>query len=410
MAALDPGPAPLGEAADGPDILLRRPSDLAREGPITSRGSGGHPVWPKRFAATPNDRQALLVLLGLASLTPRRLLELASVQPTAAACLAAVRAGRAGSDGDRRVADSIDPVEVGERVMGTGSRLIAVGDPDYPPALFDLFDPPAGLFVAGSLLPADEPRVAVVGARRCSPSGREIASTLGRTLASAGACVVSGGARGIDEAAHRGALDAGGRSVAVLGCGLDVPYPRSNGKLFDRVRTRGALVSEYPPGTPAEPFRFPARNRIVAALARAVVVVEGAAGSGSMITAEHAMEVGREVFGVPGPITSPLSFVPHTLVRDGATLVRGTQDLLDDLHLGTVPSAGSGSPSAPGSPAALSTDEAVVWDVLLGPTTADAVAHAVGKPVSRVIGSLVGLELRGLVRQVGGRYQRRFPG
>jgi DNA processing protein len=389
------------------DATLRRPSDIARE---AGAGGGrfprerGHPEWPEGFATGPEDRAALLVLLSLASLTPRRLLELASVEATASACLAAVRAGRAGSEGDRRFAGSVDPAEVRRAVEATGTRLVAVHDAEYPPALLDLFDPPAGLFVAGFALRSEEPRVAIVGARSCSPSGREAASVLAGALVSAGACVVSGGARGIDEAAHRGAVSAGGRSIAVLGCGLDVPYPRSNAKLFQELRATGVLVTEYPPGTRAEPFRFPARNRIVAALATAVVVVEGAEGSGSMITAEHAMEIGREVFGVPGPISSPLSFVPHTLIRDGATLVRGAAELLQDLAL--APSAPSGS--GPGSPASLTPEEAAVWDALVSASTPDTIARAVDRPVSRVIGALVALEIRGVVRQVGGRYQRRL--
>src|SRR5205809_6482365 len=156
----------------------------------------------------------------------------------------------------------------------------------------------------------------MVGARSCSSIGKEVATAFGRGLAGAGVCVVSGGARGIDAASHRGALRAGGRTIAVLGCGIDLLYPGQNRALLREVLGSGALVSEYPPGTPAEPFRFPARNRIVAALCRAVVVVEGARGSGSMITADHALDVGREVFAVPGAVSSPLAAVPLELIRD----------------------------------------------------------------------------------------------
>src|SRR5205814_3118131 len=136
-----------------------------------------------------------------------------------------------------------------------------------------------------------------------------------------------------DAAAHHGALRAGGPTVAVWGSGIDMPYPRRNATLFRDIRERGTVVSEYPPGTPAEPFRFPARNRIVAALSCAVVVVEGGEGSGSMITADHAMEIGRDVFAVPGLVTSPLSFAPHSLIREGAGLLRGPDDLLADLGM-----------------------------------------------------------------------------
>ena len=241
-----------------------------------------------------------------------------------------------------------------------------------------------------------------MGARNCSPSGRDVAGVLARGLALAGACVVSGGARGIDAAAHRGALRAGGRTISVLGCGIDILYPGQNRALLQEIARAGAVVSEYPPGTPAEPFRFPARNRIVAALCRAVVVVEGATGSGSMITAEHALDVGRDVFAVPGAVTSPLAAVPLELIRDGATLVRGPEDLLADL--------GWTVSSAEGVARSLSASERAVWAALTAAMAPDAVAGAAAMPLPEVISALVGLELRGAVRLVGGRYERRVEG
>src|SRR5207245_870798 len=170
-----------------------------------------------------------------------------------------------------------------------------------------LFDPPAALFVRGHPLSGLTPRISIVGARNCTASGRDTATALGQALAGAGVCVVSGGARGIDAAAHRGALAGGGRSICVLGCGIDLAYPRQHRGLFEDLARTGAVVSEYPPRTKAEPFRFPARNRIVAGLSQGVVVVEGAAGSGSMITADHALDLGREVFAVPGTISRALA-------------------------------------------------------------------------------------------------------
>jgi DNA processing protein len=326
-----------------------------------------------------------------------------------------VRSGRAGSDGDRAWASRIDAADVDARLRSAGARLIAVGDPGYPQALLDLFDPPAGLFALGAALDDGPPRVAMVGARNCSRSGREIATLLAASLARAGACVVSGGARGIDAHAHAGALGAGGPTIAVLGCGIDVAYPRQNARLLQEIGARGTVVSEYPPGVRAEPFRFPARNRIVAALSRAVVVVEGAHGSGSMITAEHAMEIGRDVFAVPGPVTSPLSQVPHALIRDGAALLRGPQDLLHDLGLAVdLAEGGSGSKRRNQSEreerlvASLPEAERAVWEVLTEPLPADAVARTLGRPVPGVIAALVGLEIRGMVRQSGGRYDRRM--
>ncbi len=279
--------------------------------------------------------------------------------------------------------------------------MVAVGDPEYPESLLDLFDPPAVLFARGRRLSSLTPRVAIVGARNCSESGRDVATALGLALSRAGVGVVSGGAIGIDAAAHQGALAGGGRSVCVLGCGIDLVYPASNRKLIDDVASSGAVVSEYPPGTKAEPFRFPARNRIVAGLSRGVVVVEGASGSGSMITADHAVDLGRSVFGVPGPVWSPLTQVPLELIREGATMIRGAEDLLEDLGLA---SAGHGAARLPEglSPAARG-----AWDALRSPATPDALAGGIGLPLGAVLAGLLELELHGLVRAVGGRYERR---
>ena len=182
-----------------------------------------------------------------------------------------------------------------------GARFLTPDDAEYPSSCLQLDDPPVALYVRGARLDVDEVRVAIVGARRCSTLGGEIARDLGRRLGSAGVCVVSGAAYGIDASSHRGALDAGGRTIAVLGSGIDVGYPRSSADLIERIAQTGSVVSEYAPGVPAEPHRFPARNRIVVALSSALVVVEGAALSGSRISVDHALDLGREVFAVPGP-------------------------------------------------------------------------------------------------------------
>jgi DNA processing protein len=250
--------------------------------------------------------------------------------------------------------------------------------------------------------------VAIVGARTCSPAGHEVASQLGRALADAGVWVVSGGARGIDSAAHRGSIEAGGSTIAVLGCGIDVAYPRQNRGLLAEIGRSGAIVTEYPPGTPPEPFRFPARNRIVAGLARAVVVVEGAPGSGSMITADHALDLGREVFAVPGPVTSELAAVPLALIREGATLIRGPEDLLEDLGIEARAGPGERGDGTPPGIGAQGGTEDVVWGALSAPTTPDALARVTHLALPEVISALVGLELKGFVRQTGGRYERRL--
>lgn len=353
------------------------------------------PRWPEGFVSGPEDRRALLVLSALRGITPRRMIDVAASVGCAAATLAEIREGRAGSRNDQRAARELDPSVIAASASACGARLVPWGSPGYPVQLVHVHDPPALLYVVGRDLPDATRAVAVVGARRCSELGREVARSIGHALALAGACVVSGAARGIDSAAHEGALDAGGETLAVLGCGIDVPYPSR--RMLERIRGLGTLVSEFAPGTPPEPHRFPARNRIVAGLAGATVVVEGAGGSGSMITAEHAMEFGRDVFAVPGSVNDPLSSVPLQLIRDGATLIRGAEDLLDDLGL---------EGHATADRVDLAPVEREILAHLVGPTLPERVASALGTQVPDVVAVLMGLELRGLVRSVGGRYER----
>jgi DNA processing protein len=204
-----------------------------------------------------------------------------------------------------------------------------------------------------------------------------------------------------------GAVERARPTVAVLGSGIDTAYPPSSRGLVGAIATRGTVVSEYPPGTPAEPFRFPARNRLVAALSRAVVVVEGAPGSGSLITAEHALDLGREVFAVPGPVFSELAAAPLELIRDGATLIRGPDDLLGDIGLLATPGEDTGAPSVPGEDdPRIPTEARSVWRALAAQASADEVATALGLPPSEVLPILVALEVAGLITRSGGRFRR----
>ena len=334
--------------------------------------------------------------------TTRKLFELAVREQTATGCLRAIQGGRAGSDADRARLQEVSPELVAEALNACGARIVTPSDHEYPRSLEDLADPPATLFVRGRGLSELFPRVALVGARRCSLLGADVAKEIGAGLAAAGVTVVSGGARGIDTASHRGALAADGSTIAVLGCGIERAYPASNRGLLDRVAEEGAVLSEYPPGVLPDAFRFPARNRIVAALAEAVVVVEGATGSGSLITADHALDLGRAVYAVPGPVTSALAEVPLALIREGAGMIRGAEDLLADLGR-LDPEAGSAA-----SPPNLSTAEQSVLNSLAGPTLAETVARSLDWELTDAIAALVGLELRGLVRSVGGRFERRL--
>lgn len=372
--------------------------------------SVAHPpgAWPDGFAATAGDRDALLVLAHLEGLTPRQLGELARRHGSAAGCLHAIRCGAAGSDQMRGVVSGIDPSAVRAALRRAGARAVFPGEREHVAALADLPDPPASLFVRGHDLTGvlELPAVAVVGARRCSAYGREIAEAIAFAVASRAFAVVSGAALGIDAAAHRGALAAGGPTIAVLGSGIDVDHPRSNRTLIREIAERGSVVSEYPPGRPALPRQFPARNRIVASLACAVVVVEGAESSGSLITAEFALELGRDVLAVPGPVTSPLSRVPHDLIREGATLVRSAADVLDVVGAGVGWSRGEARGESASAGLEFTADERHVLDRLAGAATVDAVAASAGLPASRTLAVLSGLELRGIVRAVGGRYER----
>lgn len=358
--------------------------------------------WPPGFGVEPEERLAIVVLASLRGISPRNLHRLCWREGSASAALGTIRGGRAGSDADTEHATTTDPDTVLRAVEAAGARVIAPCEREYPSSVLQLDDPPVALFVRGGRLDIDEIRVAIVGARRCTSLGREIAHDLGRRLGGAGVCVVSGAAYGIDAASHRGALDAGGRTIAVLGSGIDVGYPRSSAELIERVAQSGTVVSEYPPGVPAEPHRFPARNRIVVSLAQALVVVEGAHLSGSRISVDHALDLGREVFAVPGPVTSPLAEVPLELIREGATMIRGADDLLADLGV----AAGAVVDEHLEPPIELPDAERRIWRALVEPSLPDTVARNATLSIPDAAAALIQLEVRGLVRNVGGRYER----
>jgi DNA processing protein len=291
------------------------------------------------------------------------------------------------------------------RAAAAGLSAVCRHDPAFPAALAQAPDAPAALYLRGDLgalaVLARERPVALVGARRASPYGLEVARALGRELAGAGVPVVSGMALGIDSAAHEGALDGGGLTAAVLAGGADIPYPRSRADLHRRIAAAGLVISELPPGTRPQRWMFPARNRIMAGLAGMTVVVEGAAGSGSLITAAFAEQLGRDLGAVPGQVTSPLAAGPNALIAEGACLVRGGSDVLDALY-------GAGARPCPPAPAA--TLEPRLAELLAaverGEASPDALA-ADPAEAAAVLAGLTELELLGLVRRVGGGYVRR---
>jgi DNA processing protein len=266
----------------------------------------------------------------------------------------------------------------------------------YPSLLAELHDPPAELYVRGDVDVISQPAVAIVGARSCSAYGAQVARSLARELAAAGLVVVSGLARGIDAEAHRGTLAVSGRTVAVLGCGIDRDYPRSHAELARRIRAQGAVVSEYPPGVEPAPWRFPARNRIIAGLCAATVVVEARERSGALITADFALELGRDVFAVPGEITSALSAGTNDLLRQGAAPLLSAADVL--VALGFESDV---RPLPPVSPAG-----AQVLRMLADePRDADAVSRSSGRSTAEVAAVLVELELAGVVHEAEGVYR-----
>ncbi|MBM7854413.1 DNA processing protein [Desulfohalotomaculum tongense] len=279
-------------------------------------------------------------------------------------------------------------------------NFITYEDENYPQLLKEIFDPPPVLFVRGSLDKLDY-SVALVGTRRATAYGRTAAQRLAAELAEYNVAVVSGMARGIDSAAHRGALSAGGVTVAVLGCGLDVVYPPENGRLMDEIIQNGAVISEFPLGSPPEAWHFPSRNRIISGLSKVVVVVEAAEKSGALITADLALEQGREVMAVPGSIYSKMSKGPLGLLKQGARPVTGAADILNELGLEELFNdvQDRGRHKFKLSPA-----EQKVYEMLRGdPLHLEELIQRLNFPSQEIMAALMFLEVKGLIKKMPGR-------
>jgi len=363
---------------------------------------------------TMDERRALIALTLVPALVPhvvKRLLE---------ACGSAVEIWRA-ADTRLRAIPGMSPaaltallaarphiaVLVEETLTYARQQAIAIitlQDAAYPSRLKTIHDPPPALYVRGTLVPEDDLALAIVGAREATPYGVEVAERFAADLAAAGVTVVSGLARGIDTAAHRGALRVGGRTIAVVGSGLAHRYPRDHARCAEEIAQAGAVISEFPLSAPPRPAHFPQRNRLISGLSLGVLIVEAGARSGALITASCAAEQGREVFAVPGKITSALSEGTHALLKDGARLVTGVGDICEELHLSFAPVRGVTLPTR----AALAADAQRVLALLSDePLHVDAIAAASGFAPGALASLVLQLELQSLVRQwPGQRYTK----
>ena len=293
-----------------------------------------------------------------------------------------------------------------EATLNVGASVLAYRAPGYPPSLRQLHAAPTLLWVRGDTRLLERPAVAIVGTRRNTEYGAETARMLASDLARAGIVIVSGLAHGIDRYAHEGALDVGGSTIAIVGSGIDVHYPRRHAQLQERIARDGLLISEFKPGEPALRHHFPRRNRLIAALSLGVVVVEAPERSGALNTTRHAMELNRDVFAVPGPIGRETSMGTNALIRDGAGLVMDAADVMEGLRL--VPVSGTETPPPVGAtdcPAG--TARAVPEDPILAlldaePRHADEIAELCGIPIHEAVSRLLRLEIEGLARQVPG--------
>jgi len=296
------------------------------------------------------------------------------------------------------------------QLQATGARLLSWDEADYPERLREIYDPPPLLYTLGNLELLRRPCIAIVGTRRPTPYGNQVAEKLAKDLADRGLTIVSGLARGIDASAHRGALNSNTGAIGVLGCGIDVVYPKENKKLFEQVEHQGAIITEFPMGTFAAPQNFPIRNRIIAGMALGVVVVQGSQYSGSSITARLAMEFGREVYGVPGNTTEPMSFGPNTLIKQGAKLVTSWEDVVEELptpvraELIPVESASS-EEYAEIVEKSLSPEVRQIYSLLAVDKSRhiDEIVELSGLTSSQVLAQLFDLEMKGVIRQLPGK-------
>jgi DNA processing protein len=324
--------------------------------------------------------------LALAWQAPLDALQAAGLSPKLAQRVTQVRAG-------------VDLDKFLTKVMAQGIEILTWDDDLYPPRLKEIDQPPPILYVRGAITAEDFWAVAVVGTRRVSAYGRQVAEELASFLAANGVTVISGLARGVDAIAHQSALKAGGRTIAVMGCGVDRIYPPEHAQLAEKIIGSGALIGDYAPGTPPDASNFPPRNRIISGLSMATVVVEAGETSGALITAQFAIDQGREVFAVPGNILAPQSKGTNRLIAQGARPMLSVRDLLDVLNLTRVTEQRLVRKVLPAD----ETESKLISVLTHEPLHMDEIRNQTGLPIERVSATLVMMELKGLVRQVGGQ-------
>ena len=357
------------------------------------------------------DREAYVALNMMEGIGP---VTVASLMSTLGSIQAVFQAGRSDLLAARGVgpgmADliiekrgALDPAREIERASELGLRVITRAEEDYPKRLREIHDPPLALYVSGTLETGDRQAIAVVGTRHATHYGRDCAERLSYQLAQVGFCVVSGLALGIDTVAHRGALKAGGRTLAVIGSGPDAIYPAENRGLAREISERGAVLSEFPLGRQPDKTTFPIRNRIVSGLSMGVLVIEAGTTSGALITARQAAEQGRTVYAVPGRIDSPASRGTHGLLKTGARLVEDVQDILDELEF-LIPARVSDPALRDGPRPRLTPEETKIVEALKdGGLDVDSLIRASALDASRVSSLLIGLEMKKVVRMLPGR-------
>jgi DNA processing protein len=293
---------------------------------------------------------------------------------------------------------SVDLEKIWDQIEAKGISVLTQADENYPKRLKEIEQPPPVLYVQGDLIAGDEWSAAIVGTRRVTAYGRQVAEEVSRSLARNSLTIISGLARGVDSIAHKAALDAGGRTIAVLGSGIDRIYPPENRQLAEQIKAAGVLISEFPPGTPPEASNFPQRNRLISGLSLAVIVIEAGQSSGALITAGFAADQGREVFAVPGNITSPGSVGANRLIRDGAHPLLNAEQVLEMLDLEKAPEQRTARLTLPSD----ALESELIETLGTEPMHVDEITNRTEIPVEKVTATLALMELKGMVRQVGG--------